>query len=255
MDQLWTLLRYIMFFLIAYLSYIVYLAILKPFFFWLKYRKYKNVYAYPYFIPIFGDLWYHVQDMRNDKAHYDHKKYQAEEVNKYDLKVKLEGINCVIQVISCKALEQFVAYQPTKIDNILEHRGITKAVPEGFINAPTTKKTFERRKLFTSLLNMNKASCMVPLWLDRCKEAFDSMKDGEEVQNFGVKMNNIIFNMFISILYGADQMDLISETRPYTNPDNTVEQLNFCEYLIRVTNSHVLQNFNPCTTLFPYINR
>ena len=40
-----------------------------------------------------------------------------------------------------------------------------------------------------------------------------------------------------------------------TNPDNTVEQINFCEFLIRTTNSHVLQNFNPCTTLFPYINR
>lgn len=253
MELLWTLGKYFLYFLAAYILYLLYIAVGKPFLFWMKYRKYPNVYTHKWFIPIFGDLYYHVKDMRDGKAHYKHKIEQADEVNKYDLKVRIEGINGVIQVISNKALEQFVAYQPIQIDNITEYRGITKAVPHGFINATTTKKTFERRKLFTSLLNMNKASCYVNHWISRCEESFKIMSEVEP-QQMCIRMNNIIFNMFITILYGANQMELIEQKRPYTNPDNTIEDVNFCEYLIRVTNSHVLQNFNPITTMFPLLS-
>lgn len=249
-----TILTYSLYFLIAYAIYLFYLAILKPFLFWLKYRSYKNVYTYPYFIPIFGDLYYHLKDMKENRAHYKHKIDYANDWNKCDLKVRNEGINCVLQVISNKAIEEFVAYQPTKIDNIIEFRGITKCVPHGFINAQTTKKTFERRKLFTNLLNLNKASLMIPGMIARCSEFFDTIKQ-DEYMNFGIKMNNIIFNMFMNVLYGKEVMPILAETRGYINPDNSVEQVNFCEFLIRVTNSHVLQNFNPCTTLFPYLNK
>jgi hypothetical protein len=253
MEHLWTFAKIILYFLAAYILWLLYIAVGKPFMFWYKFRKYENVYTHKWFIPIFGDLYYHLKDMQDGKAHYRHKIVQADEVNKHDLKVRIEGINCVIQVISNKALEQFVAYQPVEIDNITEYRGITKAVPVGFINQTTTKKTFERRKLFTSLLNMNKASCYVNHWIARCEEAFQSM-DQEEPQQMCIRLNNIIFNMFITILYGANQMELIEQKRPYKNPDNTTEDVNFCEFLIRVTNSMVLQNFNPITTMFPLIS-
>ncbi len=249
-----SILTYGLYFLIAYAIYIFYLALVKPFMFWLKYKQYKNVYTYPYFIPIFGDLYYHLRDMKNNRAHYKHKIDFIDDWNKCDLKVRTEGINNVLQIISNKAIEEFVSYQPTKIDNIIEFRGITKCVPHGFINAQTTKKTFERRKLFTNLLNLNKASLMIPGMIARCSEFFDSIKQ-DEYMNFGIKMNNIIFNMFMNVLYGKEVMPVLAETRGYINPDNTVEEVNFCEFLIRVTNSHVLQNFNPCTTLFPALNR
>ena len=254
MELLYTFLKYAFFSFLIYLVYLFYLAIGKPFLFWLKYKKYKNVYTYPYFIPIFGDLWYHLKDMKNNRAHYKHKIDYADDWNKCDLKVRNDGINCVLQVISNKAIEEFVNYQPTKIDNITEHRGITKAVPHGFINAQTTKKTFDKRKLFTGLLNMNKASLMIPGLIARCSEFFKTIPQDEKL-NFGIQMNNIIFNMFMNVLYGAEIIPIVNETRPYINPDNKTEDVNFCEFLIRVTNSHVLQNFNPCTTLFPYLNK
>ena len=249
-----TILTYSLYFLVAYVIYLFYLALLKPFLFWLKYRSFKNVYTFPYFIPIYGDLYYHLNDMKNNRAHYKHKLEYANEWNKCDLKVRNDGINCVLQVISNKAIEEFVALQPTKIDNIIEYRGITKCVPHGFINAKTTKKTFERRKLFTNLLNLNKASLMIPGMIARCSEFFETIEK-DKYHNFGIKMNNIIFNMFMNVLYGKEVMPVLAETRGYINQDNSIEQVNFCEFLIRVTNSHVLQNFNPCTTLFPYINK
>lgn len=249
-----TILTYCFYFLIAYAIYLFYLAIVKPFLFWFKYRNHPNVYTYPYFIPIFGDLWYHLQDMKNGRAHYKHKLRFIKEWTKYDLKVRNEGINCVFQVISNKAIEEFVALQPTKIDNIIEYRGITKCVPHGFINARTTKKTFDRRKLFTNLLNLNKASLMIPGLIARCSEFFESIPKNTKL-NFGISMNNIIFNMFMNVLYGKEIIPILGETRGYINPDNSIEEVNFCEFLIRVTNSHVLQNFNPVTTLFPYLNK
>ena len=109
LDLIWSILKWPTYFLIGYIIYILYLAFIKPFAFYMRFKGYRNVHRSPYFIPILGDLWYHVKDMNAGKVHYFHKWEQAKELNNYDLKVKLEGVNGVLYVISSKAMEQFLA--------------------------------------------------------------------------------------------------------------------------------------------------
>jgi hypothetical protein len=177
LSIIYTLGRYILWFFLAYSIYLTYIAVVKPMVFWYKYKKYNNVYVNKFFIPLLGDLYYHVKDMRAGRVHYYHKTEQAQFLKDYDLQVKLEGVNPVILIESNKALEEFAALQPHIIDRAFEYKGLTKAVPLSFINIRTTQKTFDRRKLFSSLLNLNQSSKYIPGMIDACQTMIDGMDD------------------------------------------------------------------------------
>ena len=248
-----TFLRYLVISLVVYLLYLTYITFLKPLLFWCKYKKYKNVHVNPYFIPLLGDLYYHVKDMNAGKVHYHHKIEQASETRKYDLKVKLEGLNPILLVESDKALEQFVALQPHIIDRAIEYKGLTKAVPDGFINARTSKKTHERRKIFTALLNLNHASKYIPGMIDACHDLLSSLKDGEK-HDFLHQMNCITFNILTNVLFGDDVNELKTDRRPFLMNNGQWEDKAFYEAFLMIANNFLFQLINPITTMFPFIN-
>jgi hypothetical protein len=142
---------------------------------------------------------------------------------------------------------------PSKIDKIFEDRGLNKGAPTGFINQRSTKREMARRKVYIDLLNLNKASCFAQSGFKRAKEAVTKIKDGEEI-NFQVTVNNIIFNMIITALFGEEQLEFVKKPRPYLMPDGSYDQVNMCELVVRVGNSLILHRVNPCTTLLPWVN-
>lgn len=183
---LYTIGRYILWFLLAYSLYLVYISVVKPMIFWFKFKKYNNVYVNRFFIPLLGDLYYHLKDMRAGRVHYFHKTEQ--DLKGIDLQVKLEGLNPILLIESNKALEEFAALQPHIIDRAFEYKGLTKAVPESFINVRTNQKTFDRRKLFSSLLNLNQSSKYIPGMIDACQDMIDGM-DNKGNYDFLHQMN------------------------------------------------------------------
>lgn len=253
-DLLWKLGRYLMVFFCVYLVYLFYITLVRPMVFWLKFKKYKNVEVNPCFIPLLGDLYYHVKDMMAGRVHYHHKILHAPELQKYDLKVKLEGLNPILLIESNKAMEEFANLQPHAIDRAIEYKGLTKCVPEGFINARTSKKTHDRRKIFTQLLNLNHASQYIGGMIEACEDLVNGMTDGKD-HDFLHQMNQITFNILTNVLFGDDVNELKTDKRPYLMENNQWEPQPFSEGLLLLANSFLKQLINPLTTMFPFINK
>jgi len=67
-----TILKWFGWSMLALLVYSVYMAIVKPIAFRWRYSKYTNVYVSSYFVPFFGDFFFHVKNLLADKMHYVH---------------------------------------------------------------------------------------------------------------------------------------------------------------------------------------
>lgn len=171
--------KYLLLFALSYGVYLTYELLVKPFLLWYKYKKYPNVFTNCTFRPFFGDLWYNVQELKNGNVHYYHRIKKAKNLSGYDLTLELEGTNPCIRMVSSKALTEFVSMQPYKIDRCPTSFGLNKFFPHGFSNYRTTKSIQERKKMFTSLLNLNAASKYIPGMLKSCEEILKAMQDGE----------------------------------------------------------------------------
>lgn len=90
---------------------------------------------------------------------------QAENLSKFDMKVTVEGVYIGLKLISPEAIKQAVELQPTKIDRQADERGIGKVMEEAFVNLKSDKTFQEHRKLYLTLLNLNSASCYIPLMI------------------------------------------------------------------------------------------
>ena len=90
-ETLLSLFKYFFYFCIGYFFYLVYIMILKPFLFWRRYKSYRNVFVESKFIPILGDLWYNLDNVKKGKVHYYHLIQKANTYKDYDLRVVHEG--------------------------------------------------------------------------------------------------------------------------------------------------------------------
>ena len=120
-----TLIKYCLLIIAAYLIYLVYNIIVKPYLLWRKFKQYPNVLTSPSFIPFLGDFKGHIDSMNKGKVHYAHIVDAANETKEYDLWAKFEGVLLHICMISNKSVEEFCKLQGTKIDKAKTGRGIS----------------------------------------------------------------------------------------------------------------------------------
>ena len=76
--------------------------IIQPILFRRKFMKYENVYVSPKFNLLIGDLDDSIKDEGENKIFYEHMKDQAQQMNKYDMRVEMEGMVGMITLISDK---------------------------------------------------------------------------------------------------------------------------------------------------------
>ena len=88
--------------ILAGLLYCVYVMIIQPILFRRKFMKYENVYVSPKFNLLIGDLDDSIKDEGENKIFYEHMKDQAQQMNKYDMRVEMEGMVRMITLISDK---------------------------------------------------------------------------------------------------------------------------------------------------------
>jgi cytochrome P450 len=245
--------KYFLYFFIGYIIYLLYMLIVRPYLFWKGYQKYKNVYTEPNFVPFLGNFKYNLDNNKNGKAHYYHLVEKANEHKNYDMRVVLEGSQPVMFLVSCQAISEFVDMQPHKIDKTSSDKGLTKATPKALTKDPSTKYTMDRRKLMTSLLNLNRASSYIPGILGECAKAYEKLKDGEK-QNVGHAVNCLIFGIIGNIFFGDDINKVAEKLRTFKNDDGTTEQIPIREMLIRLPRAFIMQLYNPLTTALPFLN-
>ncbi|CAI2362619.1 unnamed protein product [Moneuplotes crassus] len=235
----------------AYLGYMVYVLLVYPYFCWRRYKKYSNVYTTEEFIPVLGDLKCINDDLNQGRVHYYEKMQKATEMKGKDLRMKFEGYSPLILIQSIKALEEFARLVPSKIDRFNTGRGLSKVLIGTFLFERSIKRTMMRRKILTSFLSLNSSSRHIPVMMIYTIEILKPLKQGQSY-DFIELANILTFNIFTSVLFGDDMVDLANKVRPYKNPDGTTSMVPLRDIMINVFKSCFMQIFHPLTaTLKP----
>jgi cytochrome P450 len=238
---------------VAYIIYVVYIMILKPFLFWKSYQKYSNVYCDTSFTPILGDLWYNLDNVKKGKVHYNHLIEKANEFKDYDLRVVNEGTMPMMFIVSQKAMSEFVELQPVKVDKAHVKMGLPKCAPQALANVRTNKLSQDRRKLMIGLLDLTRAAHYIPCILKNAENALKGLEDGK-VQRLNHAIDMCTFGIISNVFFGDDVDNIANKLREYYNPDGTMEMIPVREMFVRLPRAFMLQQFNPLTTALPFLN-
>ena len=252
-ELVWTTLKYLGLAFLALLVYLIYTLIIVPYNVRKKYLKYKNVFMFPNFTPFVGDLINHLNDEKDGKVHYHHRRVFGDQLEGKDLKLVFEGPYPVMFANSSQAIKEFTQMLPEKIDKNSPHKGIIKVAWGSYSIYETTDYTLKRRKTITSLLNLNSASKYIPLFLDCCKEVLDGIKSGETV-NFQHKMNQMTFSMFTKVLFGNDIGYLTKTPITFTDDEGKDVQIPVSEAFIRICSDYMVEYYHPVTLMFPILS-
>nr|AOQ25840.1 CYP5681B1 protein [Moneuplotes crassus] len=241
LNLIYTIGKYLGLFGLAYFIYVLYCVLVVPYLFWRKYSKYPNVKTHEKFVPVIGDIVNETTCMNQGKVHYEYRKDLGKELEKYDIRAKLDWWNPVFMILSNRALEEVIQLQKASM------------APHGFGIQKTNAKTIQRRKNVPTWLGLNGASKFIPHMIECCKSILDKMEK-EGTVDLMHEMNSLTFNVFVKIMLGDDIKKLESKLYPYTNPDGKVENITLKEMLIRLTNAYVQHYINPLTFLMPFLN-
>jgi len=231
---------------LGYFLYLVYALLVYPYMCWRKYKKYSNVYTTPTFIPILGDLKRINEDMKKGRVHYYEKMQKAPEMKGKDIRIKFEGYNPLILLQSNKAIEEFTKLVPSKVDRVNTGRGLGKVGLGTFLFEKSTKRTVMRRKILTSFLSLNSSSRHIPAMMRHTSDVLKPLKQGQSYDFIDIA-NVLTFNIFTSVLFGDDMVELANRVRPYQNPDGTTSMLPLRDIIINSFKSHFVQIFHPLT--------
>ncbi|CAI2365712.1 unnamed protein product [Moneuplotes crassus] len=253
LELVWFICKIAIWILCFIIAAVFYLAVVKPYLFRRKYGKYSNVYMDKGFIPLLGDLIYHVYDEKANKVHYDHLRKIANEVHKYDLKVEVEGMTPMLVFISNKAVKEVISLMPDKVDKISWPKGLMKMAVGSFSMNPTTHNTKSRRKEIFNILGLNSASRYIPLMVDRTKEFLEKIRKEKKV-DFLHEANFLTFKIFIFILFGNDMHHLTEKKYPFERPDGTIDHITLCEIFIQLGKDYMVEFIHPITSLIPPLN-
>lgn len=135
-------------------------------------------------------------------------------------------------IYSRKALEEFINYQPTKIDKMEGARGVPKFITESFANKRTTKLSIERRKNLTKWLHLNNTSSYIGNMISCCEDFVKDLKEGQKYDAMHM-MNILAFNIFTQIFFGDDVSQLTDKLHPYITDKGVKEDICLREMLSR----------------------
>jgi cytochrome P450 len=191
--------------------------------------------------------------MNNGKVHYHHFKEDNTRFEGCDMRAKLMGITPLIQILSHKALREFVSFQPVKIDRVINIAGFAKMAYKGFAFHTSTNAIQERRKGLTKLLGLNNASRYIDVMVRVSESTFKQICEEDEI-DIMYKMNVLTFMVFTNILFGKDVEAMVEQKRPYINKDGSVEQLKLRDIFLNLTKSYIEELFHPVTNMFPFVS-
>ena len=110
------------------------------------------------------------------RVHYDHKRRQSDHLEKYDMKIELEGMTNLLSFVSNKSVKEAVALMPSKLDKLSWTKGFMKVARNSFASEPTNEKTKSRRRNLTNILGLNSSSIYIPMMLDHTEKILEKIK-------------------------------------------------------------------------------
>lgn len=240
------------------LSLVIYLVVVKvipPFIQWRKYQKYENVHTTP-FIPLLGDFWPIMQNLNAGIKYYNHLDKKVFDMKDKDLELMFEGDKPCLQIFSHKAHKEFAALIPHKIDRLPEVEHVGQMVSKTIGNVKFDKLFNFRKRTVLKLLSIGKSSLYIPRMIKSCGWITESWGQEKVVNvNLSKDMFKLNFHVFIKILVGEDNAELVNTTHPYEKDDGTYEELTLGDYTLKISDAFIDQFLNPLSMIFPFMNK
>ncbi|CAI2365091.1 unnamed protein product [Moneuplotes crassus] len=243
--------------IIAFVIFLVYIFVVRPYYLRWKYSRYSNIMLGKKFIPVLGNFKQAIDCIRAGKVHYTWYKEEAEEVKNFDMKLNFEGCHPILYMVSKTACEEFVKHGRVDIDRSTVRLGFAEMLHGSIVNKCTTKNIFQRRKNMTQLLGLNSASRyikkfpLIPKILSCTRNLLDSMPEQKPIDLLQ-EMTELVFNIFNEVLFGKDITELVTKLYPYENSDGTTEEVTLREILIRLSRCYIVQHLSPLTSIMLY---
>jgi cytochrome P450 len=253
LEILWIAIKLLIYFCLAFASYLGYNILLRPWLYKTKYRKYANMYISDTAVPVLGDFIDFMNDMKAGRAYYDHLRRRSEKMWKHDLRLQFYGNVPMIKIISAEAMRQFENFIPSKIDRQIEDLGLGKSTLTAFSQIKTTKSQLERKKNFMSLLSLNSCSKYIPFFLKSIQWACENWKEGDTI-NWIKAMNSLTFSSFSKVLFGDDMHYITTQEVTYIDRNHQPAKMEFQDFLIKHFKDLTDIWVHPLTIIFPYLN-
>jgi cytochrome P450 len=217
------------------------------------YKKYKNVWVAPSYVIFLGDAYNYVKNIMNDRIFYYHFKEEAKEVNNYDFKLEMIGVNPQVKPVSYAAQKAFEDHCPRVFDKVRENMCLGKIIKDSFGQSRSNENAMHRRRTFMKLLSFNACSKYIPTMLECCKQEIGAWKIGEEREGL-YEMNMVTFGFFNLAMFGKDMMNVGLKTFDYEKDDGTMMKITMRDSLMEITKNMIESMKHPLTAFLPIMN-
>ena len=192
------------------------------------------------------------QDMMEGKIYYGYSRHHVQEDNGIDIKLRFNGPRCIFSLCSTNALKEFMKLVPSKLDRMPFLSSIGKLFPNSMLQNKSSEDWSERRKAFSSMLDLNSSSKYIPMMLDSVKAYLKDWKEGENIELTN-QMNLITFKITISILFGEDSVEY-NKKLMYKHVDGRYTELDSIKFLLTISGDLFKGFYSFKTMAFPFLN-
>lgn len=248
-------LKYVGLLLLAFVAYMVAFKVIPPYLVWLKYKKYKNVHTSKSFIPLLGDFWPIMKNLKAGIKYYNHLDQKVYDMKDQDIELMFEGDKPCFQIFSHQAHKEFEELIPHKIDRFPEEEHIGQMVHKTIGNVRFDKLFNFRKRTVLKLLSIGRSSLYIPRMIKSCEWLTNTWKGDPCDVNCSKDMFKLNFNVFIKVLLGEDNLPLVNTPHPYENEDGSTTMMTLGDYTLKTSDAFIDQFLNPLSIIFPFINK
>jgi len=215
-----------------------------------RFGKYKNVAVNQKAHILYGDYDESNTNAARDLEFHINTIYTKPET---DLLVNFKYHNPTIYLCSHRALKEFKALVPTKIDRADDEKVIYgKLYTHAFDKSRSTKGWLKRRHLFFKNGDLKAPQNLIPLMIDCLDNRINLWKEGEKL-DFVKEFSEASLDIIIGVLFGDDFISQV-ENCQYRTPDGKVQTWSFKDTLKQVSDDIYVNGENLMTSLFPVVN-
>ena len=221
---------------------------------WRQYKKYRNVYTSPTFIPLLGDFYTYAKNMSQGLTYYAHLDDKTKILKDYDMELIFEGPTAVFQPVSSQAHREFSNLVPKSIDRYPELRSIGQMMSRAFGNIKTNEEFYHRKKAFFKLLSFNRSSSYIPMMVEGLERMTAKWVENKASVDVIPELFRQNFSVLTQILFGRDTDEVMKKLRPYKTPSGEYIMLDLCQLFYNTTDAYIDQYLSPLAVLLPFLN-
>lgn len=244
--------KYTVLFILAFIGYMLYAFVWEPYSIRKKYSKYQNVAMSKKYQPFLGEHAELKELIKQDK-YQGYWQIQASLDNpNCDIRLTFSGKQPYFMLNSPKALEEFKALQPGKIDRWGHHQKSFGRMALGSFDQNKSDASWkERRDAFTRAIGINFASQYIPLMIEKVNKEFKKWKEEETIM-FDHSMKTITFEIITDILFGKEIKQKVG-TLKYKHFDGKMKDMDLQEFFVTLTTDCFKATKLVPSILFPFL--